>query len=57
MATLELEKKRLLIQVIKKDKSVGNTVYVEKSILKQVWETMYPYLMLIIGIALGVIFE
>jgi len=57
LATLELETKRLLISVVSKNKQIGHPVYVEKSVLRQVWEMILPFLLVGFGIAIGVIFE
>ncbi len=58
MATLELKTKRFLITTVKKGKPNGHPIYVEKSIFFQIWEKfIYPFLILLIGIAIGVVFE
>ena len=58
MATLELTKKRLLITVIEKGKPANHPVYIEKSVLFQIWERfIFPFLVLMIGIIIGVVFE
>ncbi len=58
METLELRKKQMLVSIVKKGKIVGHPVYVEKSLLFQLWEKfIYPFLLLAFGIAIGVIFE
>ncbi len=55
--TLELTKKRYLISLVKKGKVVGHPVYVEKSILFQLWEkVIFPLLLVALGIFIGVVF-
>ncbi len=57
MATLELRKKQMLVSIVKKGKTVGHPIYVEKSILYQLWEKFIaPFLLVVIGIIIGVIF-
>ena len=58
MNTYQLKTKRLAVQVIKKGKPIGHPIYVEKSVLMQLWEKyIFHFLLLAIGITIGVIFE
>jgi len=54
--TYQLKTKRFTMQIVEKGKPIGHPIYIEKSILQQLWsDYVKPLLILLAGIAIGVI--
>lgn len=55
MSAINLQKKRMLIQIIGPDKKVNQQFYVEKSVLVQLWEKARPFILFVGGVIIGMV--